>query len=96
MAGSKTTTDALAITFAFLGNHPEWVKSLQDDLDKVVGKERDPKLEDALLLPRVEAFIAEVCVTYVYKFHLNLMQLNEVSKKNLTRDFVKHCSSICI
>lgn len=60
LAGSKTTTDALAIIFAFLAHHPDWQKILHSDLDRVVGRTRDPVLEDAALMPRVEAFLAEV------------------------------------
>ncbi|XP_043286450.1 methyl farnesoate epoxidase-like [Venturia canescens] len=65
LAGSKTTTDALAITFAFLARNPKWLKIMQADLDSVVGRDRDPVLADAARVPRVEAFLAEVQRTLV-------------------------------
>ncbi|XP_043461100.1 methyl farnesoate epoxidase-like isoform X1 [Leptopilina heterotoma] len=60
LAGSKTTTDTLAMVFSFLPQHPEWLKILQDDLNEVVGRNRAPRLSDRPLLPRVDAFLAEV------------------------------------
>ncbi|XP_033223161.1 methyl farnesoate epoxidase-like [Belonocnema kinseyi] len=59
LAGSKTTTDTLGTIFAFLSLHPEWVKILQDSLEKVVGNNRAPSLSDRPLLPLVDAFLAE-------------------------------------
>lgn len=63
LAGSKTTTDTLATVFSFLPQHPEWMKILQDDLDEIVGRNRAPRLSDRPLLPRVDAFLAEVLIT---------------------------------
>ncbi|XP_012286716.1 methyl farnesoate epoxidase [Orussus abietinus] len=60
LAGVKTTSDTLATTFMFLALHQDWVKTLQKDLDEVVGRDRSPTLEDVPSLPRVEAFLAEV------------------------------------
>lgn len=65
LAGSKTTTDTLAMVFSFLPQHPEWLKILQDDLNDVVGRNRAPRLSDRPLLPRVDAFLAEVLITEI-------------------------------
>ncbi|XP_076171324.1 methyl farnesoate epoxidase isoform X2 [Ptiloglossa arizonensis] len=57
--GSKTTTDTLASIFLFLSLNPEWIKTLQDELDNVVGRSRAPTLEDYSSLPMMESFLAE-------------------------------------
>ena len=62
LAGSKTTTDTLATLFAFLALRPEWLKILQAELEKVVGKNRAPSLSDRPLLPLVDSFLAEVII----------------------------------
>lgn len=60
MAGSKTTTDTLASAFLFLSLNDEWLKILQTELDRVVGRSRAPTEEDLPYLPMMEAFLAEV------------------------------------
>ncbi|XP_011299259.1 probable cytochrome P450 303a1 isoform X1 [Fopius arisanus] len=59
MAGSKTTTDSLTAIFALALHHPEWIKSLQNDLQDIVGPDAQPSCEHASQLPRIEAFLAE-------------------------------------
>ncbi|XP_053970473.1 methyl farnesoate epoxidase-like isoform X1 [Hylaeus volcanicus] len=60
LAGSKTTTDTLATTLLFLSLHSEWIKTLRDELDNVVGRSRAPALEDYPSMPLMESFLAEV------------------------------------
>ncbi|KAL0099679.1 hypothetical protein PUN28_019820 [Cardiocondyla obscurior] len=60
LAGSKTTTDTLATTFLFLSLNPKWLKTLQAELDSVVGRSRAPTEDDLPSLPITEAFLAEV------------------------------------
>lgn len=60
LAGSKTTTDTLAVTLLFLSLHQEWIKILQEELNTVVGRSRPPLLDDCSSLPMMEAFITEV------------------------------------
>jgi len=60
LAGSKTTSDNLANAFLFLSLNPEWVKILQEELDRVVGKSRAPTENDLPFLPKMEAFLTEV------------------------------------
>ncbi|KAM0736690.1 Methyl farnesoate epoxidase [Formica fusca] len=59
LAGSKTTIDSLATAFLFLSLNPEWLKKLQADLDRVVGRSRAPTEDDLPSLPMIEAFLAE-------------------------------------
>ncbi|KAI4500460.1 hypothetical protein M0802_004422 [Mischocyttarus mexicanus] len=59
LAGTQTTSDMLAITILFLSLNPQWIKPLQDELDKQTGRTRAPTLEDSSNLPMVEAFLAE-------------------------------------
>lgn len=60
MAGTKTTADSLTAIFALLLHHPDWMQTLKDDIDQIVGRDNSPTLDHMTLLPRVEAFIAEV------------------------------------
>ncbi|XP_066592768.1 methyl farnesoate epoxidase-like [Prorops nasuta] len=59
LAGSKTTTDTLAMTFAFISHNTEWIKILQNEMDRVVGRSRLPCLDDYSFLPMMEAFLNE-------------------------------------
>ncbi|KAL6430089.1 hypothetical protein ACFW04_007705 [Cataglyphis niger] len=59
LAGSKTTIDTLATAFLFLSLNPEWIKKLQADLDRVVGRSRSPTENDLPSLPMIEAFLTE-------------------------------------
>lgn len=60
LAGTKTTSDMLAITILFLSLNRKWIKPLQEELDKQTGRTRAPTFEDSSSLPMVEAFLAEV------------------------------------
>jgi cytochrome P450 len=60
LAGTKTTSDNLVNAFLFLSLNPEWVKILQEELDRVVGKSRAPTESDLPFLPKMEAFLTEV------------------------------------
>ncbi|XP_046828202.1 methyl farnesoate epoxidase-like [Vespa crabro] len=60
LAGTKTTSDMLAITILFLSLNRQWIKPLQEELDKQTGRTRPPTFEDSSSLPMVEAFLAEV------------------------------------
>ena len=46
LAGHETTANALAWTFALLAQHPQQLKRVQQELDRVVG-ERRPRFQDA-------------------------------------------------
>lgn len=59
LAGSKTTIDTLTTTFLFLSLNPEWLRILQAELDRVVGRSRVPTEDDLPFLPMTEAFLAE-------------------------------------
>lgn len=66
LAGSKTTSDTLATTFLFLSLNTEWLKILQAELDRVVGRSRVPTMDDLRSLPITEAFLAEVSHFILY------------------------------
>lgn len=58
--GSDTTSGAL-ITFVLAAcTHPEAVSKAQEELDRVIGQERMPVIEDIENLPYCHAFIKEV------------------------------------
>ncbi|XP_011146847.1 methyl farnesoate epoxidase [Harpegnathos saltator] len=60
LAGLKTTSDTLATTFLYLSLYPTWLKLLQTELDRVVGRSRAPTEQDLPFLPMTEAFLAEI------------------------------------
>lgn len=58
-AGQDTTSTALAWVLLLLLKHPQHLRQLQADLDRVVGRGRLPRADDRAALPRLEAFLYE-------------------------------------
>lgn len=59
-AGMETIKTSLLWATLFMLHHPEVMKSVQEELDQVVGRKRLPKLEDLAYLPITESTICEV------------------------------------
>ncbi|XP_075064331.1 cytochrome P450 1A1 [Mixophyes fleayi] len=59
-AGFDTITTALSWSLMYLVAHPETQVNIQNELDKVIGRERRPKLSDRADLPYTDAFILEM------------------------------------
>ena len=59
-AGYETTSTTLKWAIAFLVNYPQFQVEIQQQLDEVVGRDRDPSLEDRPHLPLIHATIIEV------------------------------------
>ncbi|KAE8748590.1 Cytochrome P450 CYP305, partial [Frankliniella occidentalis] len=59
MAGAETTSNTLGFCVMFLLQHPDVQRRAQDELDRVVGRERDPSLEDRDQLLYLEAVLME-------------------------------------
>ena len=60
LAGSETTATNLLWAVIFLMRHPEIQSKLAEELDEVVGRERQPELADQEEMPFTLAFINEV------------------------------------
>ncbi|XP_045190792.1 cytochrome P450 2U1-like [Mercenaria mercenaria] len=58
-AGSETTATCIVWIILYLIKNPDIQRRLQEELDVVVGSERQPKLEDKFKLPFLEATILE-------------------------------------
>ncbi|ORY90731.1 cytochrome P450 [Leucosporidium creatinivorum] len=58
-AGSDTTVSALTIVFLAAVAFPEQLKVVQDELDRVVGRDRPPTFDDWEDLPETWAFVLE-------------------------------------
>ena len=58
-AGYETTSTTLQWVIAYLVRYPECQREVQDELDKVVGRDRMPGLDDRQSLPLVQATIME-------------------------------------
>ena len=67
LAGSETSSTFLLWSIIFLMRSPEVQRELQEELDRVVGRERLPCIADQELTPRTLAFIDEVhrCASHV-------------------------------
>ncbi|XP_059488140.1 cytochrome P450 18a1 [Neocloeon triangulifer] len=59
-AGMETIKTTLQWAVVFMLHHPEVVKSMQEELDQVVGRKRLPNLDDLPYLPYTECVILEV------------------------------------
>ena len=59
-AGMETVKTTLQWAVVFLLHHPEVAKTVQEELDQVVGRKRLPKLEDLPYLPYTESTLLEV------------------------------------
>lgn len=94
LAGSKTTTDTLATMFCFLSQHPEWLKILQEDLDQIVGRNRAPRLSDRPLLPRVDAFLAEVLITKITVISITLILVIKLSRDHFHTIYEKNVAQL--
>jgi cytochrome P450 len=57
--GSETTTSALLFTIMALVSFPEAVKKAQEELDRVIGRDRFPTWEDEPNLPYIRAIVKE-------------------------------------
>ncbi|NWU66090.1 CP1A5 protein, partial [Pterocles burchelli] len=59
-AGFDTVTTGLSWCLMYLVMYPDIQKRIQEELDKVIGQERRPRLSDQGTLPYLEAFILEM------------------------------------
>ncbi|KAB0792149.1 hypothetical protein PPYR_14349 [Photinus pyralis] len=57
--GFETTNNTLCFAMYYVVVHPDFQTKAQDELDRVVGRERLPTLEDKPQLPYVEAVVLE-------------------------------------
>ncbi|XP_051492936.1 cytochrome P450 2D17-like [Apus apus] len=60
VAGSETTATTLRWAFLHMVLHPEIQSKVQAEIDKVIGSERPPTMEDQVRLPYTNAVIHEV------------------------------------
>ncbi|KAK2507969.1 hypothetical protein MC885_008578, partial [Smutsia gigantea] len=58
-AGFETVTTAISWSLLYLVTNPRVQKKIQEELDAVIGRERQPRLSDRPQLPYLEAFILE-------------------------------------
>ncbi|NWI51924.1 CP2DH protein, partial [Calyptomena viridis] len=59
-AGSETTTTTLRWALLFMVLHPEIQSKVQAEIDKVIGRERSPTMNDQVSMPYTNAVIHEV------------------------------------
>ncbi|XP_065199572.1 probable cytochrome P450 303a1 [Planococcus citri] len=59
MAGSETTSKSLGFGFLYMLLYPEVQRKAQEEIDRVVGRERMPTLNDRPNMPYVESIVLE-------------------------------------
>ncbi|NXF85017.1 CP2DE protein, partial [Eubucco bourcierii] len=59
-AGTETTSTTLRWAVLYMLLHPEVQRKVQDDIDKVIGRDRPPTMADQLNMPYTNAVIHEV------------------------------------
>nr|XP_033330964.1 probable cytochrome P450 303a1 [Megalopta genalis]XP_033330973.1 probable cytochrome P450 303a1 [Megalopta genalis]XP_033330978.1 probable cytochrome P450 303a1 [Megalopta genalis] len=59
MAGSETTSKALAFCFLYLVLFPEVQNKAHEEIDRVIGRKRPPTLEDRANMPYLNAIVLE-------------------------------------
>ncbi|NXJ79117.1 CP2DK protein, partial [Trogon melanurus] len=59
-AGSETTSTTLRWAFLYMLLHPEIQSKVQAEIDKVIGRERPPTMQDQVNMPYTNAVIHEV------------------------------------
>jgi cytochrome P450 len=59
-AGAETTSTFLASFVLLLAAHPAVAKKVQEEMDRVVGNDRLPELDDYQRLPYLQAVVNEV------------------------------------
>ena len=60
IAGSETTSTTLTWAALYMVRYPEVQRRVQEELDREVGGDREPKMEDRLNLPYTESVIMEI------------------------------------
>ncbi|KAK7571915.1 hypothetical protein V9T40_014387 [Parthenolecanium corni] len=59
MAGSETTSKSLGFGFLYMLLYPEVQRKAQEEIDRVIGRERTPTLNDRPNMPYIEALVLE-------------------------------------
>jgi len=59
-AGTETTSHSVYWAVNLLASHPQIQRKCQQQIDEVIGRERQPSMSDRVNLPYVDAFIHEL------------------------------------
>nr|CAD7453711.1 unnamed protein product [Timema tahoe] len=84
MAGSETTSNTLGFATAYMLLHPDIQDRVHQELDREVGRERQPALQDRARLSYIEAVLMEV------QRHGNVVPVAVAHRATRTADLMGH------
>ncbi|XP_063793830.1 cytochrome P450 2A13-like [Pseudophryne corroboree] len=85
LAGSETVSTTLRHGFLLLVKHPDIKRKVQEEIDQVIGRQRDPEPEDRESMPYTDAVIHEIH-RYANVIPMNLP--HSVSKDTMLNGFM--------
>jgi cytochrome P450 len=79
-AGTETTSHTVYWAVNLLASYPEIQRKCHEEMDEVVGRERQPSMADRVNLPYTDAFIHEVqrysAIVPFPPLHINIRKYN--------------------
>jgi cytochrome P450 len=84
-AGADSTASFLHSLVLALVNFPEVQRLAQEEIDRVVGDERSPLLDDIERLPYIQAVIKEVSFLHYQNCTVKAMEISRLCDGDLSR-----------
>ena len=93
MAGSETTSTTLTWAMLYMVRYPQVQKKVQEELDRVVGRNRSPTLQDRSSLPYTEVNSFSYISTHSIKYSIQAVIMEVQRCGNIIPTGVQHVNS---